>query len=524
MASADFETDPFEVGVHPKPFVCGFYEKEEGFFYWWGKDCANQFVRFINTIEEPMMIYFHNGGKFDFYFLLNHAAGEIKIIASRIVEFKIGIHTLRDSFAAVPVPLGKIDKDDIEYWKMHEDHRDEHRPEIIKYLEKDCTSLYTLMSRFVDRFGPKVTIGSAAMAECRKLHPFIAQDAGHDARFRPFYFGGRVECFEGGKIEGRFKVYDINSSYPNAMRNYRHPTGRYYAEAANPVLLVDGTLRGYSADSFYFMVVEGYNRGAFCTRTDDGLLTFNQEYGVFYVTSHEIKVALKYSLFTPTKIHAAIVATETISFEAFIDTFMADKIAAEESGDIVGRTFAKLIQNNAYGKFSQWPGHFRDYAISDNVPELEAAGYAATMYVGEMVVGEKPCETESYYDVATAASITGAARAELLTAIVHAKRPLYCDTDSLICEELDMDLHPTRLGAWKTEAEGDTVYIAGKKLYAVFEGGKCIKKASKGVRLTGEEIASIASGTEIVYTNPVPTFSLKNFGKFQTRKIKNRLQ
>lgn len=521
VASADFETDPFEWGIIPAPFCCGFYTPEEGYFYFWGDDCAQQFVRFIESIETPMMIYFHNGGKFDFYFLLEHASGDIRIIASRIVEFKIGIHTFRDSFAAVPVALGKLDKGDIDYNKMHHSRRDENREEILVYLERDVMSLYKLMAKFVETFGPKLTGPSAAMSELRKLHPFVAQGEEHDKRFRQFYFGGRVQCFEGGKIEGKFKVFDINSAYPFVMRNYRHPTGSGYISIKNPVLLSNGTIDRFG-DHFYFAIVEGYNRGAFCSRDDDGSLTFAKEYGEFYVTSHEMKVALKHDLFTPTEIKWAFVAQQEISFVQFVDTWMRVKIESEEAGDILMRTFAKIIMASAYGKFSQNPEAFADHVIKR--AGEDCPGGRPTMFIGDSVIYEFDCEEKAYFDVATAASITGAARAYLLDAIASAVRPLYCDTDSLICEDLPLELHATKLGAWKTEAEGDRVYIAGKKLYAVFDGPKCIKKASKGVRLSGTEIACIAEGGEVTYANPVPTFSLKNFGRFTKRKVRNRLR
>jgi hypothetical protein len=64
------------------------------------------------------------------------------------------------------------------------------------------------------------------------------------------------------------------------------------------------------------------------------------------------------------------------------------------------------------------------------------------------------------------------------------------------------------LGAWKREFEADELAIGGKKLYACFSGGSLVKKASKGVRLTGEQILAIAKGATVEYANPVPKFSL----------------
>jgi hypothetical protein len=68
-------------------------------------------------------------------------------------------------------------------------------------------------------------------------------------------------------------------------------------------------------------------------------------------------------------------------------------------------------------------------------------------------------------------------------------------------------LHETELGAWKVEALGDLAAIAGKKLYAIFDGDKVLKKASKGCKLEGEQIIDICKGASVLYQNPVPTFS-----------------
>jgi hypothetical protein len=106
-----------------------------------------------------------------------------------------------------------------------------------------------------------------------------------------------------------------------------------------------------------------------------------------------------------------------------------------------------------------------------------------------------------------------------------AKRPIYCDTDSIICEGFRGELNDTELGGWKLEAIGDRAAIAGKKLYTIFNTaelhttGKAIKKASKGVNLTPREIVDVCNGKEIIYRNPVPNFHLDGTADFVERRI-----
>ena len=83
---------------------------------------------------------------------------------------------------------------------------------------------------------------------------------------------------------------------------------------------------------------------------------------------------------------------------------------------------------------------------------------------------------ERYEDVAIAASITSAARAVLMRALHHAVRPIYCDTDSIICESMGEGADiGSELGQWKLEHEGIyKIAVAAKKVYAFWyeEGSK----------------------------------------------------
>ena len=101
-------------------------------------------------------------------------------------------------------------------------------------------------------------------------------------------------------------------------------------------------------------------------------------------------------------------------------------------------------------------------------------------------------------------------------------RPLYCDTDSIICDgSASLRMGDTELGAWKFEGAGTEVAIAGKKMYAVFdEKGECVKKAHKGAKLTGEQIRKIALGECITVENPGPVLKFDGTFAFTKRRIR----
>lgn len=518
-ATIDYETDPFLYGRIPRPFVAGFYSEEIGFKYFWGERCIEDLLQFLDDLREPHTIYAHNGGKFDFFLMLEHLQNPLKIINGRIVKCAYGIHTLQDSYAILPVPLSAYQKDSIDYEKLESHLREKHAPEILSYLETDCRALHSLVSRFIARFGPRITIGGTAIKELKRIHPFDSQKQAHDERYRPYYFGGRVQAFETGILPGKWHVYDVNSMYPYTMREFLHPTGAAYISTYSGILDKKGRISGIADAPFYFARIHCQQQGAFPVRVKNEPLNFDVPEGEFYVTSHELKAAIELGLVQNVKVIEAHVPMQTISFGDYVDTFMAEKVAAKKAKNKGDEIIAKLMLNSAYGKFGQNPENYFDYEIHiDSEPEGDEweIYFAAP---GKPSIWRKPSGTQAFYDVATAASITGAARSVLLRAIHAAKRPVYCDTDSIICESLDLPLDDSALGKWKLEASGDCIAVAGKKLYALRDGKTYPKIASKGARLEGREIFDLCRGNAVEWKNDAPSFSLANGVSFVHRKI-----
>ena len=513
----DFETDPFLYGRIPKPFCADFYD---GVIHkiFWGNDCAQQLIDFLKyDLHEPHLIYAHNGGKFDFHFMLHEIENPIRIINARLVSCQIGAHVLRDSYAAIPIPLSAYKKDEIDYDKFEEDVREHNKTEIIEYLKSDCEYLYQLCERFCERFDRALTVGSAAMKQLRNIYDFETVNKSHDTKFRDYYYGGRVECFERGIIKGDFKIYDVNSMYPHVMKNFLHPTGKKHVEVFGKKMDKNGVIEGLEFADFYFCRIKAtLINGGLPIRLKTGL-DFSLNQGEFFTTSHEIKVLLKYGCIKVESVISARAPLEVISFGDYVDKFSGEKISAKKSGDKIAELFAKFMLNSAYGKFAQNPEHYKDWLLSIDHPGGE---YELEREDGDFGFYSKPIERHSYYDVAIGASITSASRAVLLEALLNATRPIYCDTDSIICESLNnVKMHDSELGAWKFEGAGDLIAIAGKKMYAVFDGKECIKSASKGAHLKPQEILKLARGESVHWKNDAPTFSLTKNTRFIQREL-----
>lgn len=537
----DTETDPFEYGVIPRPFCVGF-DMGDRYVDFWGDDCVQQFFEFVETLDEEWIIYAHNGGKFDFHFFLDYLDESEPpfIMNGRLVKIYFKGQEFRDSFTIIPQALSAYKKDEIDYSLFTRDKREKHKQEILDYMRADCRYTLELISGFHELFGDKLTVASAALPMLHSLHGFerFSSEA-MDERFRRYYYGGRNQCFEMGvltpKRHKRFRLVDRNSMYPAAMVEAEHPiSNRCVLQTA------------IDADTD-FACIDAWNRGCLPQRGEDGSLDFTVSYGTFYATIHEINAGIETGTLDIHRVRHAWAFDRKANMSTFVNQFYGLRNEAKAIGDDVRNTLYKLILNSAYGKFALNPRKFRQFIFTiDEIPEPLATpdnpeGWRRDGCSGQVMIWSRPAPRRTgFYNVATAASITGAARANLWRNICQSERPIYCDTDSIICEAYHGH-EGNELGQWKLESEAEMVAIAGKKLYAMFSPSDpqwarykdmlilpkdaTVKKASKGVSLTASQILAVARGSEIEYRNPVPTFNITrpldhmNDRDFVVRKI-----
>lgn len=345
-----------------------------------------------------------------------------------------------------------------------------------------------------------------------------------DAKFRQWYFGGLVLARKPGVHEGRFTLFDIKSAYPFAML-HPHPGGKGFRFNAG-----EGGIKPQS-----FVLCRG-GADCFLRRTKAGN-SYGGE-GDFYVTGWEFLLARKLELFRGEVVFSET-PLSTIDFKSYVNHFFDQKAEAEQKGDKAGRLIAKIMLNSLYGKFAQRNDRFRDYFLWPQNHPCPAGFLVEAEYDDfKLKVISKESPHRGLYNVATAASITGFVRAMLMKAIYETD-PYYCDTDSVITDTGLSFPTGDRLGNWGVEVEGDLLYIAGKKLYAlrlthsccdnqeaakskgyVWHGHRAWKVASKGCRLTPGEMLRICQGESIDYKNAAPSYSLLNSPHFVQRCIR----
>lgn len=542
IAVIDYETDPFKYGRIPKAFACGFYDGTtyERIF----NNSENRVLRWASDRVKMFdgIVYAHNGGKFDFIgFLFRSQSGilrgeKIELRGNRIVRCQFGNAELRDSYAILPAPLKAHDKGEIDYEKFELDRRGKYKTEILEYLRRDCISLHGLVSRFLETHGTRhLTAASAAMAHLHEECGYEVErlSENDDKKFREWYFGGRVQNFKSGAFRGNFKVYDVKSAYPHAMSHPHAVSSRFD--------FLTTRREWHEIRATDFILYDGVSRGALPSRTKDGI-SFPPAKSTWRITGHEFLAAEKMGLITG-KILFVERPRKTDCFTRYVDHWFAEKERCEKQGDTAGRLIAKIMLNSAYGKFAQNPEKYREYyfgAVRDILsPKDIADGWREEMCDEKNGYTVFSCPTRRpaiFYNCATASSITGFVRAILLEAI-HNENPYYCDTDSVI---LDHEMQTGEgLGSWQLETEGDLLYIAGKKLYALrilkgkcpnsidaeksgyyWDGQRAWKIASKGCKMTPQEMAIVASGGTVQTFNQAPTYSIKSGTKFISRRIR----
>ena len=430
IAVADFETTKAEYGKIPEAFCAGImHEAEDGesplyvsfwddnagdfigaeFDYFREDSAANQLFRYLDTLTDPHVIYFHNGGRFDIqYFAHLLPSQSVVYIGSRAVSVTYGIHEIRDSAAIVRAALRSTgNKGTIDYALHAKKSRQKHRTEIMQYLRTDCRVLLKAVLAFLDETCPvgkskiPLTVSSAAFKQLLRIEKInmgkakgaaLEIQARIDKTFRPYYIGGHVEAFEGGVFEGDFVLVDINSMYPFVMAKFQHPIGDRFATANPHRLTTDFWIPNFG-EAPYFLEFEGTVRGLPRVvigkdgqkRNDYGVHTGTHKYH-----SHELRVALEFGLVEITKIIEAKIFYKNVNFSKYVDHYYGvrqrlkaelkenrKKLCSEYAGSMVLIEFAekdaqlnedfagkdviaKLFLNGPYGKFAFDCNNYRE--------------------------------------------------------------------------------------------------------------------------------------------------------------------
>ncbi|MFA6462358.1 MAG: DNA polymerase [Candidatus Woesearchaeota archaeon] len=432
-------------------YALGYYDGKE-FQLYEGRDCIKNFLKsFLVHKNRFSIAYAHNGGKFDFNFILRELCrgqfkGKFQIspmrVGSRIIQIKIedkskNCWTLRDSIPLLPFSLKeltnnfKVDnkKGEFDHSKITWKNWESLKPDWLPYLVSDCKGLYQVLSTYenylIENFNVSlhkaITTAQLSMQIFRQsfLKLPIPNYRSREDDIRKAYYGGRTEIF---RIRGKdLNYYDVNSLYPFVMRNKPMPVGlpvkNYcmkiedfgvaYCEITTPenidIPLLPHRIKGK------LIFPKGHFWGWYCTPE----LQKAQELG------YKIKIRYGY------------VFQQEYIFKKYIDTFY--KIKQESQKGSVEYTNSKLLMNALYGKFGQRREKEQIVMFPKSILGLEPIDFFGDtpFYV------QKKISEAKHILPAIAAFVTCYARLKLYEYIELVLNKggtvYYCDTDSIVC-------------------------------------------------------------------------------------------
>lgn len=480
------------------PYAVGFYNGEV-YKEFLGKYCIQNFIKdSVRHKYRGYLIYAHNGGKFDFNFLVEHLKDKefrIEMIMRGSVCVKLAVYHNKkyrnctkfvDSLCLLPYSLDKLTRDfNVPHKKQIKEIKEDYDllyrmyknddPTFHKYLKYDVLGLYEVIQRFYNLIGRNrgkvgLTLASTSLQTFKNgslKFPLKMTNKKLNDEMKQGYYGGRTEIFrlllpyEGIK----YYCYDVNSLYPFVMRdNYfpitkpmviRNPYNNIYEEHVGiskcivecPKTLYIPLLPYKFNHKLYFP------NGKMIGYWDHSLLMKARELG------YKI-VPLKSYVFKAQKI-----------FKDYVDMFY--KIKKESKPNTAPYIISKLLLNSLYGKFAQ--RQESEKIIKLNLPDIEKMREKITDVV-DIDNGLFKIKSESkgnHFIPQISIHVTALSQLELynhMEKIVEKDHIVgYCDTDSIFT---DMPM-PTgdRLGELKEEYTFEKGYFLLPKTYCVLDNG-----------------------------------------------------
>lgn len=457
-------------------------------------EIGNNIESFIERIQKHnATVYFHNL-KFDGHFLLDwllnngftHVASDDRFVErtfkslisdmgkffSITVKWENG-HTVefRDSLKKLPMGVKRIAQAfKLEMGKGEIDY-EAYRPighiltdDEVDYLKRDVVIVAQAMKEVLAAGMKKLTVASDSLHEFKQLtgsehfnRMFPVLHESIDSEIRRAYRGGFTyadDRFRGRKL-GSGIVLDVNSLYPSVMKNnilpYGEPQfvrGKVDPTKTHPLTIFSVTFTAkLKKDHIPCIQVKGSSIFAATEylreiKEPTTLMVTNVDWQLFQ--DHYDITILAYGDGWRFRAVQGM-------FDKYIDKW--SEIKAKETGG--KREIAKLHLNSLYGKFATNPN------VTGKVPILKDG-------VVKLVRGEP--ETRPPVYTAVGVFITAYARdLTIRSAQANYNTFAYADTDSLHLLQDDvpesLEVHPTKLGAWKFEYAFQHAFYIRPKAY-----------------------------------------------------------
>lgn len=292
---------------------------------------------------------------------------------------------------------------------------------------------------------------------------------------RQCYYGGRVEVFRWGRVDGPIYHLDINSMYPTVMKYMKTPIRPRGKEKDPPIKALRRLCHDYACFGFCYLDT---NIEIYPKRLQGVGLAFPVGRFATYLPPSELEEAVLRGHVL--KCDVVYYYEVDYIFTDYVDHFWELRKKYKEAGDRVKEQFAKLMLNSLYGKFAQHEKPMVTLGY-DLYPRYEAMPLVdlrynkiGTIYFAGNVVFAQYKDEKAWRNAAIyiSAAITSHSRKILWSLIETAglENVVYVDTDSLFVNKEGYDrLQPfigNDLGQLKLEGVYEWVEVRAPKDYS----------------------------------------------------------
>jgi hypothetical protein len=294
-------------------------------------------------------------------------------------------------------------------------------------------------------------------------------------------------CYCARRYTGPVWKYDINQAYAAAMREAWLPEG--YAERVN---------QHYARYPGIYRIKarNPQNKIPFYYRDSDDDAVFGMhEITDTWITSSEYE-QLKSEGWN-IKISAGYLFSGRFKMQEYVDTLEHLRQTAPGGTNGAKGLMIKAIGNNSYGKtVEQLDGV--EYVLCNECPEGFLPMMTTDPDTEDLPIWSKAGEPsrKDYHKPQIGAFITAYVRMVVRrAALTNPDAWLYADTDCVIfTEPAQLDIDPSRYGAWKVECEGDEYRIIAKKVYAKTDNSEKHAKGMNVKKLTADDFKNWSEG------------------------------
>jgi hypothetical protein len=434
-------------------------------------------------------IWYAHNAEYDWRYIIRECAARNLSLdfllggQDRVLTIKIDRTETRDSFTLFPSTLKKFSQTYCpESSKLELDLSaqtfDPSNKQHLEYALRDAETLAQSIYRhreFISKnFDCDISVsapGTALKAFKTTLQSSILSNDNDDAFFRAAYFGGYVAPLSIKQHIG-CRTYDINSSYPYAMRTYGAPSGRFYR-------LDDGSAydRLKSSPGYWRVRIhapETIKMPVLPYRTKTGACVWPLGNFETNITNDEINFAesIGYKI---EKLNGIVFDTIEYIFSDFVD--LCERLRAQYKGRPLENVI-KLTQNSLYGKFGTQKLRSSIVKFGD---DAESWGNVKPFDLLPGYGIKKENDDDVTCAPHIAAWITAQARLNLFRSAYAGgiDHVLYCDTDSL---SVSTEFDATKIsignayGQFKLEKTWSKFRAIAPKVYA----GQLIDGSWKG--------------------------------------------